>query len=200
MKFYGNANLQQNELQRAVIPINTAFPAGPKVGEIAFVNKILYICVSINGSLPVWVPLTREITMYMHSQSSGSATWTINHNLNTTGVVVQVFNDSDEVIIPDTITIPSSNQVIIDFAGSATGRAVLMTGSIEGNEKPVYAYEHQQTTLSNTWVINHGLGREPIIRVFIGNQEVQPASITFNTMNQVTITFNSSYVGIARLI
>lgn len=200
MKFYGHANLQQNELQRAVIPINTAFPAGPKVGEIAFVNKILYICVSVDGGLPAWVPLTREITMHMHSQNTTSDTWTINHNLNTTGVIVQIFNDLDEVILPDVITIPSETQVVVTFAGSTTGRAVLMTGSLEGNEKPVYAFEHYETTPSNTWVINHGLGREPIIRIFVGNQEVQPASITFNTLNQVTVTFSTAYTGIARLI
>jgi chloramphenicol 3-O-phosphotransferase len=90
--------------------------------------------------------------------------------------------------------------VIVEFAGTTPGRVVLLSGSVDGNTKPSYAYEHFQTTLADTWVINHGLGHEPIVRVFIGNQEVQPASITFNTLNQVTITFTQAYVGIARLI
>lgn len=200
MKFYGHANLQQNQLQRAVIPINPAFPAGPKPGEIAFVNSILYICVSTDNNLPVWVPLTREITLFNHAQNTSASTWTINHNLNTTSVVVQVFNDLDEVIVPNTITIASNSQVVVTFAGTATGRAVLLSGSVDGNTKPTYAYEHFQTTLSDSWVINHGLGHEPVVRVFVGNQEVQPTSITFNTLNQVTITFSQPYVGVARLV
>jgi hypothetical protein len=200
MKFYGHANLQQNELQRAVIPVNTAFPAGPKAGEVAFVNSILYICVSTSNNLPVWVPMTREIDMFSYSQTTSSSSWTINHNLNTTGLIVQIFNDSNEVIIPDTITILSNSQVVVTFAGTTTGRAVLLSGSIDGNTKPTYAFEFTQTSLSDTWVINHNLGYEPIVRIFIGNQEVQPESITFNSINQVTVTFDQAYVGVARLI
>ncbi len=33
MRHYGNINLQQNELQNAVIPLDTYFPANPKVGQ-----------------------------------------------------------------------------------------------------------------------------------------------------------------------
>lgn len=200
MKFYGNANLQQNELQQAVIQIEPRFPVSPKVGQLAFVNSILYICVSIANSLPVWCPLTRELTLYTHSQTSASTTWTIPHNLNTTGVQVQVFDTSDRVMIPDEITVASANSASVTFNTAISGRAVVLSGHNDGNVKPTYSFIYYQTTSSSTWVVGHNLGREPITRVFIGNQEVQPVSITHDTLNQLTINFNSPYTGIAKLV
>lgn len=201
MKFYGHANLQQNELQQAVIPIEAAFPASPKVGQLAFVNSILYICVDItNGNLPVWVPLTRELTLYTHSQNSASDSWTINHGLNTTGIQVQIFDTSDRVLIPDEITVSDSQSCTVTFNTPISGRAVVLTGHNDGNVKPTYSYMHYQTETSNAWVVNHGLGREPIVRVFIGNQEVAPQSITHTTSNSLTIAFAQAYSGIAKLV
>ena len=85
MKFYGHANLQQNELQNAVLTVLTAFPTDPKVGQIAFVNSIVYVCIQNTApNPPIWVPLTQEITAYTHTQSTASSTWSITHNLNTT--------------------------------------------------------------------------------------------------------------------
>jgi hypothetical protein len=51
-----------------------------------------------------------------------------------------------------------------------------------------------------SWVIPHALGRYPIVRIFIGNQEVQPETITFDTLDQVTVTFTTAQVGQAKLI
>lgn len=200
MKFYGHANLQQNELQQAVIPLELAFPAAPIVGRLAFVNSILYICVDITNNLPVWVPLTRELTLYTHSQNTASATWNITHGLNTTGIQVQVFDTSDRVMIPDEITVTDGQSATVTFNTPISGRAVVLTGHNEGNTKPTYSYMHYQDSPANSWVVNHGLGREPIVRVFVGNQEVQPQSITHTTSNSLTIAFAQAYSGIAKLI
>lgn len=200
MKFYGNANLQQNELQQAVMPIEEAFPASPKVGRLVFVNSILYICVSLTEGLPVWVPLTRELTMYTHNQSPASASWTINHGLNTTGVQVQVFDNLGHVVLPDEITVVDPNTVKVDLSSGMVGRAVILTGHTDGNVKPTYSYTHYQSVASDTWVINHNLGYHPILRVFIGNNEVQPAGITHDSNNTTTVTFSQPYVGLAKLV
>jgi hypothetical protein len=200
MKFYGDANLQQNELQNAVLPIETAFPTSPVVGQLAFVNSIVYICVSVASNLPVWVPMTREITAYTHTQSSSSDTWTITHGMNTTSVQVQVFDSANRVVIPDEIEVLTPDSVSVALGTAITGRAVVITGHFDGNVKPTYAYTHYQSEASTSWVIVHGLGYNPIVRVFIGNQEVQPQSITHNTVNQTTITFSTAQAGYARLI
>lgn len=199
MKFYGHANLQQNELQNAVLSTLAAFPVTPKVGQFAFVNSIVYVCVT-DGSLPIWVPLTREITAYSHSQNTLATTWEITHNLNTTSVNIQVFDGTNNVIIPDSIVALSSNLCAITFGTAVAGRAVVITGHFDGVSKPTYAYTHFQSSGSSTWTVSHNLGYNPIVRIFIGNQEVQPASITHDSTNQLTITFNDSQAGYARLI
>jgi hypothetical protein len=199
MKFYGDANLQQNELQNAVLSTLSAFPANPKQGQVAFVNSTVYICVSIANNLPVWVPLTREITAYTHTQSSGATVWNINHKLNTTSVNVQVYDNASQVLIPDTITTVDANNVQIVFNYALAGRAVVVTGHFDGLVKPTYAYTYYQSTAATTWVIAHNLGYNPVVRVFIGNNEVQPASITHDSVNQTTITFSTAQAGYARL-
>lgn len=199
MKFYGHANLQQNELQNAALSTLTAFPVTPVVGQLAFVNKIVFICVS-SGSLPVWVPLTREITAYTHTQSPAAMGWVITHGLNTTSVNVQVFDAANRVIIPDEIEITSPNTATVNFNTVVAGRAVIVSGHFDGNVKPTYSYTHYQSTASTSWVIMHGLGYNPIVRVFIGNQEVQPSSITHDSTSQTTITFSTAQVGYCRLI
>lgn len=200
MKFYGDAELQQNYLKEAVIPLDTYFPVSPKVGQVVFKDKILYICVEINSGIPIWVPLTNQITAYTYIQSAASATWVIDHPLNTANVSVTVYDTSNRVVIPGEVQINSNSQVQIDFGTPAQGSAVILTGFFDGDVAPVYAYEFYQTTPATSWVIAHGLGRYPIVRIFVGNQEVQPQSITFDTLNQVTVTFGTAQVGQAKLI
>jgi hypothetical protein len=200
MKFYGDANLQQNQLQNAVLPIETAFPAFPKVGQIAFVNSIVYICVSLANSLPVWIPMTREITAYTHAQPTAALTWTIDHGMNTNSVQVQVFDDSSRVVIPDQIQVLSPNTVQVSLSTAAIGRAVVLTGHFDGSTKPTYAYTYYQSTPATTWVVQHNLGYHPIVRVFIGNDEVQPLTVTHDSNNQLTLTFSTASVGYVRLI
>lgn len=202
MKFYGHANLQKNELQNAALTTLTAFPASPVVGMLAFVNSIVFICISTVNSLPIWVPLTREITAFTYTQPSDSAssTWTITHDLNTTSVQVQVFDGSGLMIIPDSVTVVDASTVTITFLSPATGRAVLLSGHFDGNMKPTYAFTFYQSSASATWTIAHGLGYNPIVRTFIGNQEVQPLTTTFPDVNTVILTFSTAQVGYARLI
>jgi hypothetical protein len=200
MKFYGHANLQQNELQNAVLSTLTSFPANPGVGQIAFLNRTVYICVQNNPAPAIWVPLTREITAYTHTQTAPMQTWNITHGLNTTSVNIQVFDGGSAVIIPDAIETTGPNTASVTLSSAMAGRAVVVSGSFDGNVKPTYAYTHYQSSASSTWTILHSLGYFPIVRVFIGNNEVQPEAVTHDSVNQVTITFTSPQVGYARLI
>jgi len=200
MKFYGNANLQQNELQQAVVPIENQFPVGAKVGRLAFVNSILYICVSIANSLPVWVPMTRELTMFTFSQDTESDTWSIAHSLNTTPVQVQVFDDQGRVLIPDEITVVDANNVSVTFGTAITGRAVVLTGHTDGVVRPTYSFTYYQSSASATWDVVHNLGYHPIARVFVGNAEVQPQSIQHVSNNEMIITFSQPYAGLVKLV
>lgn len=205
MKFFGNANLQQNQLQNAVLETYTgSFPASPVKGQLAFVNNTVYICVSaatVNDP-PIWVPLTREITAYTHNQTEASQTWTITHNLNTTAVTATIYDSTGYAFIPSEFRTNGNNGAVVQFNTAVAGRAVIVSGHLEGAQKPTYAYTHYQNSASTTWTINHNLGTStpPIVRVFIGSDEVQPASISHPTTNQTVITFSTAKAGYARLI
>lgn len=200
MKFYGHADLQKNQLQNPALEVIETFPANPVLGQVVFKDSIVYIVVGFSNNLPVWVPLTREITSYAHTQTQSSSTWTVTHNLRAGTVSVQVFDSLKKAIIPDEIEIIDQNTVQVTLASAATGTVFVVSGSTEGNQKPVYSYEHTQSYALTTWVIDHGLGYEPDVRVFINDQEVQPASITHNTVNRTTITFSSQQTGVAKFI
>ncbi len=200
MKSFGHLNMQQNELQNAVLHFETAFPALPKVGQLAFVNTIVYVCVSADNSLPVWVPLTREITAYTHTQSSPASTWNVVHNLNTTSVQVQTFDAVNKMFIPGNVEIVDPNNVTVTIGSASAGKATVLTGHFDGLVKPTYAFTFYQSSSSASWVIVHNLGYNPIVRVFIGNNEVQPATIVHDSTNQVTVTFSTAQVGYVRCI
>lgn len=200
MKFFGDINLQQNELQQAVIQIEDGFPVNPKVGRMANVNHILYLCVSLTDGLPLWVPMTRELTMYTHTQSEAADEWTINHGLNTVGVQTQVFDATGRVLIPDDIFVSTSNQVVVSWNTPITGRAVILSGHQDGMVKPTYSFTHYQNPAASTWNITHNLGHNPIVRVFVGNSEVQPSSVVHNSLNEMTITFSAPLAGVAKLV
>ena len=202
MKSYGDINFLDNEIQRAVLQLETDFPPNPKVGRLVFKNKRVYICVE-NTGLPVWVPLTSEIDMYIHVQDVAATTWTIQHNLNTTTPMVQIYDTTHKMFLPDTVEAIDNNTVRVTLSSAVRGRAVVLVGNdIGGTDRReiVYSYKHIQTNLATTWEINHGLGYEPIVRVFINNEEVQPVSIVHLDKFNVQITFSQPQVGEARLI
>jgi hypothetical protein len=71
---------------------------------------------------------------------------------------------------------------------------------LNGNLPPSYALEYIQSTPSSTWSITHNLGYIPIVRVFIGTEEVQPNSVMFPDNNSVIISFLDAQIGIVKLI
>lgn len=201
MKSYGHVNMQQNYVQNMALELVSSFPTYPVVGQLLFKDKILYICAELTAGLPVWIPLTNEINTYIHAQGIPAATWTVNHNLNTTNPLVQIYEaSSGAMIIPGNITPTSNNSLSIEFGVAVDGRAIIMIGNQEGLSRPIYSYTHYQNTSALTWVINHGLGYNPIIRVFVGNEEVQPSSIVFTSPTVATITFIDPYAGVAQCI
>jgi hypothetical protein len=199
MKFYGHANLQQNQLQNAVLELYSTFPVTPKTGQVAFVGSIVYICID-DSSPPIWVPLTQEISSYTHNQNSAASTWNITHNLNTTDVNIMVYDSSNRMIIPDEIEVVGPTTATVELGTEMTGKAVVIAGHITGVNRPIYAFTFYQDEEAATWTISHNLGYNPIIRVFIGVNEVQPESITHPDVNTTIVTFSTPQAGYARLI
>jgi hypothetical protein len=199
MRVIGNLDLQDHEVQNVVVKAATNFPDNPKPGHLVFKQGRLMLCQDITNGIPVWIPLTQEITSYIHNQGVASTTWTINHNFNTNKVIVQVSDTSGKVMIPDSIDISTINTAVVSFATAESGVAIVMLGTFDGNDKPNVVYE-QEFTNTNSIIVSHNLGYEPIIRTYIDNVEVQPNTIVHDSVNQATVTFSESQTGVVRCI
>lgn len=201
MKFFGHINLNNNEIQSAALEQEDNFPANPPVGRVIFRNQRVFIAADISGGNVVWVPLTNVINTHVHAQATYSDNWMIHHNLNTTTPMVQVYEeDAQQMFIPDNITIIDNDRVQISLGTPKRGRCIVMSGELTGGGAPAYSYVFEQSTPLTSWVIVHGLGYSPLVRVFVGNEEVQPLSIVHDSITQTTITFSSPTMGVARLI
>jgi hypothetical protein len=198
MKSLGKFDLDQNQLQNFALESVINYPAVPVVGQVIFKDKRVMLCIEISEGIPAWAPLTGELNTHIHDQSVAATTWTIDHTLNSSSCLVQVMGTDGKHLIPDDVT-QTHNQTVITFTENQAGRAILMLGSEDGVPRADFAYE-QEFTASSTWIVTHALGYNPAIRVFIGNQEVQPLSIVHDSTNQATVTFSTPQTGSIRAI
>jgi hypothetical protein len=150
--------------------------------------------------------MTNELDTFVYVQAVDSSSWTLVHNLNTVNPLIQVYGTDLIAVIPDSITTVDNNTSIVTFGYPIAGRAVAIFGSnLVGSTKTLASYVYTQTTLSDTWVIDHDLGYYPTVRVFISdtngnNSEIQPLSIVHNSIFQTTITFSTNETGVVRVV
>lgn len=198
MRVLGNLNMDGNAIQQMRIDPETGFPASPTPGRILFheEQRTLYICAEIAGGLPIWVPCAQVKDMYRHAQNSPAIEWVVEHNLNMAPVMIQVYDDTGEWVIPDKIISTDVNQTVVRFSTPTAGTAVALRGEQFGSRASDVAFSAEFTN-SDEWIVNHGLGRNPDIKVYVGDRQVQPQSIVHNSTMQATITFTSPQTGTA---
>jgi len=130
MDFYGEINLKQNAMQQMVVQTETNFPETPVVGRVVFKDAKLYMCVAINNLIPVWLPLTNKIDTYVHSEAVASTTWTVNHGMNTTIPLIQVYDEEGEMLIPESAIPLDNNNMTITFNVAVAGTAIVLFGDL----------------------------------------------------------------------
>jgi len=136
----------------------------------------------------------------------------ITHNFNTKNVLVSVYNDSDELIIPASTVTTSVNVVTITFDSSTTGRAVVAkgghlvsgsavlsgTGVFSGSAQIDAVTRYEESITGNTsYTVTHNLGEDyPIVQVYDTNKfQTIPGIISASTANAVYIEFDSNFTG-----
>jgi hypothetical protein len=67
--------------------------------------------------------------LYTHEQTSSSDVWTIIHNLGTSFPIITVYDDGNNVIIPQEITSLTTSSLSITFPLSIAGYASIAGGS-----------------------------------------------------------------------
>lgn len=75
--------------------------------------------------METWYPFATKTNSYIHVQGLPSSTWTVNHQLGSTDVWVQVKNSSGNVIYAQTTPI-DVNTVRVDLSYDETGTIVVV--------------------------------------------------------------------------
>lgn len=126
MKVYGNLDMQGNIIAGLTLEAELEFPVEPKEGRLVFYNQVLYLSVYIANQI-AWIPLTNELQTLVYTNEFASTTWTIVHNYNTYELLTQVYNESNHVIIPDSLQMVDMNTVVVTFLNPVAGKAVIIS-------------------------------------------------------------------------
>lgn len=100
------------------------FPENPSIGTMVLKGTAIYAYIAIGG-METWYPFANRTNSYVHVQGLPNTTWTINHQLHTTDVWIQV-KDSNGRIVNATVTTTNEDTVTINFTTAITGTAVIV--------------------------------------------------------------------------
>lgn len=100
----------------------------------------------------------------------------------------------------------SGNHVSISYGGpqgvqgptgptGPMGAAGLVAGDIPG----LVSYTHNQSAVSTTWTVTHGLKFKPNVTVFDSAENMTEGSVTHTNNTTLTITFSAAISGRAHL-
>ena len=114
MEFHGRLNFAQ-EL--------TDFPQDAAKNDLVIINGVLWLY-SMVGGLLTWFPLNNQKDSYIHTQGLAASTWTVNHNLGSQDFVLGVYDSSNNLMIPSSITNVTDDNFQLTFTEPVIGRAV----------------------------------------------------------------------------
>lgn len=196
MKILGSLNMFGNMVQNMRWEDLNEYPAEARIGSVAMVNRRLMLCIDVSqdaSAIPFWFPLTQQLTMVKYHHTAASKTWLVEHNMNNSTPIVQVYDATGEIVMPDKIRPVDEDSLMIEFGSYMTGSAVIISGNEFGAaaEAPVLIEEFAPAT---QWTYSHNLGRVPTVRVYVNGAEVQAAVTATDTT--VTVNFGvTSYAG-----
>jgi hypothetical protein len=132
----------------------------------------------------------------IHTQSSAASTWTVTHNLGVQYPNVTVYNSSNEIIIPQTITATDTNILTLTFGSAVAGYAVAGIGGIINVQGRT---TQQYFTASTTWSFAHNLGDKYVsLQAFDDAFEMMiPTTIRLVDFTSSLILFDSASSGYA---
>jgi hypothetical protein len=132
----------------------------------------------------------------IHTQSTAASTWTVSHNLGVQYPNVTVYNASNEIILPQTITATDSNTLVLTFGASVSGYAVAGIGGIINVQGRT---TQQYFTAATTWSFAHNLGDKYVsIQAFDDAFEMMiPSTIRLVDYTSSVLLFESASSGYA---
>jgi hypothetical protein len=132
----------------------------------------------------------------IHTQTSAASTWTVSHNLGVQYPNVTVYDNNNNVIIPQTITATDTNTLTLTFGSAVAGYAVAGIGGIINVQGRT---TQQYFTTSTTWSFAHNLGDKYVsLQAFDDAFEmVIPTTIRLVDFTSSLLLFDSASSGYA---
>jgi hypothetical protein len=157
-------------------------------------NTTISGSVIISGSLDL-SSANIDNSRYLYTQTTGSTTWTVIHNLNYDYPNVTVYDADNKVMIPADVTSINENTTQITFATAESGHALVSIGGISTGAADRFLFT--ASTATGSWVIDHNLGYKYVnIDVYDGDDEqLIPEKVTALSVNRTQIDFATPTVG-----
>jgi hypothetical protein len=132
----------------------------------------------------------------IHTQASAASTWTVSHNLGVQYPNVTVYDNNNNVIIPQTIVATDANTLTLTFGSAVAGYAVAGIGGIINVQGRT---TQQYFTASTTWSFAHNLGDKYVsLQAFDDAFEmVIPTTIRLVDFTSSLLLFDSASSGYA---
>ena len=162
--------------------------------------------IQITGSLSVSGLITGSFSglgagqKYKHVQTTPSSTWTVSHGFDYQYVNIDVYNGSDELVIPASVVATDSNTITISFNTPLSGVAIVSTGGQAVDELGKNVI-FEQSTVSTNWRVTHSIGEQyPAVTVYDESDNVIiPERISAVDASKMDIIFADAISGHANI-
>jgi hypothetical protein len=157
--------------------------------------------------------------------ASAATTWSFNHFLQTQYPVFTIYDEGNNVIVPQQITAVDTSSALIYFSSPKRGVAVASKGgysasvvtsattantaitasyalfALSASNAPGFTFTFSQSLAAVTWSINHNMNtRTPLVQVYdIGYNQLIPNQIVSVTQNLTEVRFDYGQNGYAVL-
>jgi len=162
--------------------------------------------IQITGSLSVSGLITGSFSglevgqKYKHVQTTPSSTWTVSHGFDYQYVNIDVYNGSDELVIPASVVATDTNTITISFNTPLSGVAIVSTGGQAVDELGKNVI-FEQPTVSTNWRVTHSIGEQyPAVTVYDDSDNVIiPERINAVDASHMDIIFTNAVSGNANI-
>ena len=129
---------------------------------------------------------------YVHSQTTYSNEWVVNHGLNYDTPIYEVYDENDFKIVPKSVYSTDSGTLYLQFDEEIRGTCLVYVD---------ITYRHIQSTESDYWEITHGLETDDVFyELYSGDEEIiYPETFDIIDENNVLLTFSEPITGVCVL-
>ena len=171
----------------------------PFTGSAEITGSLSVIGGSISGDGSGLTNVSISSAATFTASFSNTSSFTTDHNFNTKNVLVQVYNTSDEIIIPASISTPTVNTVTATFTAPSSGRIVvgkaghlIQTASLSEDTLVTASFTN---SVSEAVVHNFDSLNVSVIVYDTNNTQIIPSGITLTDSNTATVTFAATSSG-----